>query len=304
MLQAGVHFGHKSRYWNPKMAPYIFGVRQDIHIINLEKTLPMYHHAVDVVAEIAAKRGKVLFVGTKYAAQQIIAEEATRCGMPYVNYRWLGGMLTNYKTIRQSIKRLKDLESMFERGALDGLTKKEALTLEREKDKLQKSLGGIKDMSGLPDVIVVIDVCEEKIAIEEANKLNIPVVAVVDTNAKLEKVDHIIPGNDDSARSIKLYIKGFADAILASREKLAAQDAIARAEAEKKQAAKKAKEDKAPAKRKVVTKKAAVKEAASDTAEKAAAPKKPAAKKTVTKKAVKKADEAPAAEKAADKDSE
>jgi small subunit ribosomal protein S2 len=224
MLEAGVHFGHQTRYWNPKMAPYIFGVRHRIHIINLEKTLPMYLDVINFVSSVAAKRGKVLFVGTKSAAQDIIREEAQRCGMPYVDHRWLGGMLTNYKTIRQSIKRLKELEQIFNEGKLEGLTKKEVLVMTREKDKLDRSLGGIKDMGGLPDVVFTVDVGHEKIAINEAKRLSIPVIGIVDTNYSPEGIDYVIPGNDDSLRAIALYTRGIADAIIAARAAIAAAE--------------------------------------------------------------------------------
>lgn len=217
MLQAGVHFGHKTRYWNPKMRNYIYGARDKIHIIDLEQTLPLFQNALKLLSHMTAKRGKVLFVGTKRAARDVIREEATRCGMPYVNHRWLGGMLTNYKTVRKSIKRLKELELMFEKNEFGLRTKKEILNLSREKDKLDRSLGGIKDMSGLPDVIFVIDVGNEDIAITEANKLGIPVIAVVDTNNSPDGVDHVIPGNDDSIRAIRLYTEAVANSILAGR---------------------------------------------------------------------------------------
>ena len=204
MLEAGVHFGHKSCSWNPKMENYIFGSRQKIHIINLEKTLPLFKDALEFIAKSSQKREKILFVGTKYAARDIIKEEAVRSGMYYVNHRWFGGMLTNYKTIRKSIKRLKELETVLEQDFfLKHKTKKEIIELEREKAKLNSALGGIKNMGGLPDVLFVIDVNEEKIAVNEANKLGIPVVAVVDTNASPEGIDYVIPGNDDAARSIR-----------------------------------------------------------------------------------------------------
>ncbi len=214
MLEAGVHFGHQTRFWNPKMAPYIFGERSKIHIINLEKTLPLYNEAMNYLGSLAAKGGTVLFVGTKRAAREVIGEEARRCGMPYVNHRWLGGMLTNYKTVRQSIRRLKELEAMAEDGSLDRLSKKEALMRRRELDKLERSLGGIKDMRGIPDALFVVDVGHEKIAVAEARKLGIPVVGVVDTNNSLEGIDYVIPGNDDAIRAIQLYVRGAADAIL------------------------------------------------------------------------------------------
>ncbi len=217
MLEAGVHFGHQTRYWHPKMAPYIFGERNKIHIINLEQTLPLMQEALNFVSSLAARRGTILFVGTKRAAQEAIAEQATRCGMPYVNRRWLGGMLTNYKTVKQSIKRLKELEAMKEEGVFDRMSKKEALRHQRELDKLNASLGGIKDMPGLPDALFVIDVGHEKIAVSEANKLGIPVVAVVDTNCSPDGVDYVIPGNDDAIRSIRLYTRLVADAVLEGR---------------------------------------------------------------------------------------
>ena len=214
MLEAGVHFGHQTRFWNPKMAPFIFGHRNKIHIINLETTLAKYNEAMAFVKKLTAQKGTVLFVGTKRQAREILAEEAQRCGMPYVDERWLGGMLTNFKTVKQSIKRLKDMEQMAEEGSFEKMSKKEGLMLQRELVKLQKSLGGIKDMGGLPDALFVIDVGYHKIAITEANKLGIPVVGVVDTNHNPEGVNYIIPGNDDSSRAIRLYARGVADAIL------------------------------------------------------------------------------------------
>ncbi len=214
MLEAGVHFGHQTRFWNPKMAPFIFGHRNKIHIINLEKTLAKYNEAMDFVKKMAAKKGTILFVSTKRQAREILAEEAQRAGMPYVDDRWLGGMLTNFKTVKQSIKRLKDLEQMKEDGSFERLTKKEALTMSREMDKLMKSIGGIKEMNGLPDAIFVIDVGYHKIAITEAGKLGIPVVGIVDTNHSPEGIGYIIPGNDDSSSAIRLYARGVADAIL------------------------------------------------------------------------------------------
>jgi len=217
MLEAGVHFGHQTRFWNPKMAPFIFGDRNKIHIINLEKTLPLYQDAVNFVGSMASNRGQILFVGTKRSAQDVIMEEAQRCGMPFVNHRWLGGMLTNWKTVKQSIKRLKDLENMSQDGTFARLSKKEALTLSREMEKLERSLGGIKDMPGVPDVMFVVDVGHEKIAILEAKKLGIPVVGIVDTNNSPEGIDYIIPGNDDAIRAIRLYTQGVADAIIAGR---------------------------------------------------------------------------------------
>lgn len=217
MLEAGVHFGHQTRFWNPRMAAYIFGQRNKIHIVNLEKTMVKYREATDYVRKLAANKGTVLFVSTKRQAREIIAEEAKRAGMPYVDERWLGGMLTNFKTVRQSIKRLKDLEAMVEDGSIERLSKKEALTTTREIDKLRKAIGGIKDMAGLPDAIFVIDVGYHKIAVTEAKKLGIPLVAVVDTNHSPESVDFVIPGNDDSSRAIRLYARGVADAVIEGR---------------------------------------------------------------------------------------
>ncbi len=217
MLEAGVHFGHQTRYWDPKMAPYIFGARGKIHIINLEKSLPMLVDAMNFIGKTASKRGNVIFVGTKRAASKSIAEEAQRCGMPYVSHRWLGGMLTNFRTIRQSIKRLRQIEKMEEDGSFARLVKKEVLQLTRERDKLEKSLGGIKDMKGLPDAMFVIDVGHEDIAVKEARKLGIPVIAVVDTNCSPNDIDYVIPGNDDAIRSIRLYTQLAADAILEGR---------------------------------------------------------------------------------------
>ena len=217
MLEAGVHFGHQTRFWNPKMANYIFGERNKIHIINLEKTLPLYGDAMNFIGSLAAKRGNILFVGTKRAAQEIVREEAERCSMPFVNHRWLGGMLTNFKTVKQSIKRLKELEAMQAEGGFEGLSKKEVLTLSREQEKLERSLGGIKDMNGLPDALFVIDVGHEKIAVNEAVKLGIPVIGVVDSNNDPDKVDFVIPGNDDAIRAITLYSQGVAKAIIEGR---------------------------------------------------------------------------------------
>ena len=214
MLEAGVHFGHQTRFWNPKMANYIFGHRNKIHIINLEKTLAKYNEAMAFVKKMAAQKGTVMFVGTKRQAREIVAEEAARCGMPCVDERWLGGMLTNFKTVKQSIKRLKDMEQMTQEGAFEKMSKKEALMMQRELVKLQKSIGGIKDMGGIPDALFVIDVGYHKIAVTEANKLGIPVIGVVDTNHSPEGVNYIIPGNDDSSRAIRLYARGVADAIL------------------------------------------------------------------------------------------
>ena len=217
MLEAGVHFGHQTRFWNPKMAPFIFGHRNKIHIVNLETTLAKYNEAIAFVKKMAGKKGSILFVGTKRQAREILAEEAQRCGMPFVDERWLGGMLTNFKTVKQSIKRLKDMEQMSVDGAFEKMPKKEALMLSRELVKLQKSLGGIKDMVGLPDAIFVIDVGYHKIAVTEANKLGIPVIGVVDTNHSPEGINYVIPGNDDSSRAIRLYARGVADAVLEGR---------------------------------------------------------------------------------------
>ena len=214
MLEAGVHFGHQTRYWNPKMAPYIFGERNKIHIINLEKSLPMFGDALAFVKNIVADGGTVLFVGTKRSARDAMREEAIRCGMPFVCQRWLGGTLTNFRTIRQSIKRLMRLEAQSADGTFEQLTKKEALGLRREMDKLEKSLGGIKEMGSLPDVMFLVDVEQEEIALKEAKKLGIPVVAIVDTNSSPEKVDFVVPGNDDAMRAIRLYAGGVADAVL------------------------------------------------------------------------------------------
>jgi small subunit ribosomal protein S2 len=217
MLEAGVHFGHQTRYWNPKMAPFIFGHRNKIHIVNLEKTLAMYQDALKFVRQLATNKGTILFVGTKRQAREIINEEARRCTAPYVDHRWLGGMLTNFKTVKLSIKRLKDLEAMVEDGSMEKLAKKEALRYQREMLKLERSLGGIKDMNGLPDAMFVIDVGYQKGAITEANKLGIPIIGVVDTNHSPEGIDYVIPGNDDSSRAIRLYARGIADAVLEGR---------------------------------------------------------------------------------------
>ncbi len=217
MLEAGVHFGHQTRYWDPKMAPYIFGARGKIHIINLEKTLPLLVDSMNFIGSIAAKRGSVIFVGTKRAASKSIAEEAARCGMPYVSHRWLGGMLTNFRTIRQSIKRLRQIEKMEEDGSFARLLKKEVLQLTREQDKLEKTLGGIKDMKSLPSAMFVVDVGHEDIAVKEARKLGIPIIGVVDTNCSPNDIDYVIPGNDDAIRSVRLYTQLAADAVLEGR---------------------------------------------------------------------------------------
>jgi small subunit ribosomal protein S2 len=307
MLEAGVHFGHQTRFWNPKMAPYIFGERNKIHIINLEKSLPLCNEACNYLGSIAAKKGKVLFVGTKRAASNSVKEAAESCGMPYVNHRWLGGMLTNFRTVRQSIRRLKELEEMEEKDTYDAKKKKEILNLQREQEKLSKTLGGIKDMGGLPTALFVIDVGYENIAIQEANKLGLPVVGVVDTNNSPSEIEYIIPGNDDSMRAIKLYVKLAADAInegkasitvAAGNEELielkddeAAEEVVA---PKKKVAVKKAAPKKAAAKKEETPEAAATAEEAPVAEEapaeekapaKQAAPKKAATKKAATKKA-------------------
>lgn len=212
MLQAGVHFGHQTRYWNPKMRSYIFGARNKIHIINLEHTVPAFNDALELVKQLASKKKKIMFVGTKRAAQKVIKEQAERVGQPFVSHRWLGGMLTNYKTIRASIRRYRDLEAQAKDGTFDQLTKKEALMRTRTMEKLERSIGGIKDMNGLPDVLFVIDVDHERIAIQEANKLGIPVIGVVDTNSNPDGIDYVIPGNDDAIRAVRLYVTAIADA--------------------------------------------------------------------------------------------
>ena len=214
MLEAGVHFGHQTRYWNPKMAPYIFGARSKIHIINLEKTVPLFNDAMNFISGLAQKRGTILFVGTKRSARDAIVEEATRCGMPHVSARWLGGMLTNFRTVKLSVARLKELEAGETDGTWAKLVKHEVLSLQREREKLEKSLGGIKNMNGLPDALFVVDIGHESIAIQEARKLGIPVVAVVDTNYNPELVDYAIPGNDDAIRAVQLYARAAADAVL------------------------------------------------------------------------------------------
>ena len=218
MLEAGVHFGHQTRYWNPKMASYLFGARNKIHIIDLEQTLPLFNDAMNYLGQMTANKGSILFVGTKKAARKAVAEEAKRCGMPYVNHRWLGGMLTNFKTIKKSINRLKELEAMKADGTLyQRFSKKEALGMERELEKLERSLGGIKDMRGTPDAIFVLDVGYEKNAIMEAKKLGIPVIGVVDSNNSPDNVDYVIPGNDDSIRAVTLYCQSAAAAVLEAK---------------------------------------------------------------------------------------
>jgi small subunit ribosomal protein S2 len=230
LLQAGAHFGHQTRFWNPKMDQYIFGARNKIHIINLEHTVPAFNDALSTVKRLAEKKNKVMFVGTKRAAGKVIEEHARRCGMPFVSHRWLGGMLTNFKTIRSSVKRLRELEDQERDGTFAKLTKKEALMRSRMKDKLERSIGGIKEMSGLPDVLFVVDVDHERIAVTEANKLGIPVIGIVDTNSNPDGVDYVIPGNDDAIRAIKLYVAAVADAVIAGKteagEMVAASDYV------------------------------------------------------------------------------
>lgn len=218
LLEAGVHFGHQTRYWSPKMKPYIFGSRNKIHIINLESTLPLYHEAMNYLGKVASNRGSILFVSTKRQASKLVREHAERCGTPYVNHRWLGGMLTNFKTVRKSVSRLKELDELRTTGGYQRLGKKEALRLERERLKLDRSLAGIRDMNSLPDALFVIDVDHEYIAVKEANKLGIPVVAVVDSNSSPDGIEYVIPGNDDAIRAIRLYLAGAADAIIEGRQ--------------------------------------------------------------------------------------
>ena len=262
MLQAGVHFGHQTRFWNPKMSQFIFGSRNKVHVINLENTVPAFNEALDVLRAEAAKGNQVLFVGTKRAANKIIKEQAERCGMPYVSHRWLGGMLTNYKTIRASIRRFRELEAQQNDGTFEKITKKEVLVRTRMKDKLENSIGGIKDMNGLPDILFVVDVDHERIAINEANKLGIRVVGIVDTNSDPDGVDHIIPGNDDSIRAIKLYAASVSDSILEGKSQAAnvtSKDEFVEVE---EKPAKEAKAKKAPAKKAAAAKEAPVAEEA------------------------------------------
>jgi len=298
MLEAGVHFGHQTRFWNPKMAAFIFGERNKIHIINLEQTMPMAKDALNFMGKVASNKGKVMFVGTKRAASEAVKTEAERCGMPFVNHRWLGGMLTNFRTVRASIKRLKELEEMSKNNAYEKISKKEILQLSREQEKLEKTLGGIKEMNGLPDVLYVIDVGYENIAIQEATKLGIPVVGIVDTNNSPDGIDYIIPGNDDSMRAIKLYTKMAADAILVGKESIAgeikAREDVAKAPSTI--AAQNPVEDEAVGAESVEAPVVAV-EAAVET-EAAVAPPKIAVKKAATKKAATKKVVEPAAEKA------
>ena len=316
MLQAGVHFGHQTRFWNPKMSQFIFGSRNKVHVINLENTVPAFNEALDVLRAEAAKGNQVLFVGTKRAASKIIKEQAERCGMPYVSHRWLGGMLTNYKTIRASIRRYRELETQQGDGTFDKITKKEVLMRTRMKDKLENSIGGIKDMNGLPDILFVVDVDHERIAINEANKLGIRVVGIVDTNSDPDGVDHIIPGNDDSIRAIKLYAASVADSILegkaqaatvSSKDEFIEVDAKSAAEAEPvaevaavpEAAVPEAAAPEAAAPEVVAEPVAEEKPAAKKAPAKKAAAKKPAAKKAPAKKAP--AKKAPAKKAAAKK---
>ncbi|MDH5232423.1 MAG: 30S ribosomal protein S2 [Gammaproteobacteria bacterium] len=279
MLEAGVHFGHQTRFWNPKMTSFIYGDRNKIHIINLEKTLPLFNDAMNFIGSLASKRGTVLFVGTKRAAQQVIQDEAVRCGMPFVNHRWLGGMLTNFKTVKQSIKRLKELEAMAQDGHFDRLGKKEVLMLNREMEKLERSLGGIKDMRAMPDALFVVDVGHEKIAVAEAKKLGIPVIGVVDTNNSPHDVDYVIPGNDDAIRAIQLYAATTADAIMEGRSTITTGDV----EDEFVEIDENAVAGKAEPKKKAAKKKTAAKKSAD--AEPAVTKKATAKKKTTAKKA-------------------
>ena len=223
MLEAGLHFGHQTRRWNPKMKPYIFGARNNIYIINLDKTLPLFNTAYDFVANVAAKGGNILFVGTKRQAQDIVREEAERCGMYFVNYRWLGGMLTNHQTIKKSVDRLKQLTIIKEDGTINRYKKKEALVMQKEAEKLERNIGGIKNMKGLPDAIFIIDPKRENIAVDEARRLGIPVIATVDTNCDPDGIDYLIPGNDDAIKSVRLITSRMADAVLGGRQKLGEQ---------------------------------------------------------------------------------
>lgn len=289
LLQAGAHFGHRTRFWNPKMEQFIFGSRNKIHIINLEKTLPMLKDAENQVGRLASNNAKILFVGTKRAAQDAIREHAQRCGMPYVDHRWLGGMLTNYKTVRQSIFRLKELKKMRDEGKFEGMIKKEALMLNRELEKLDRSLGGIEEMGGLPDALFVIDVGFESIAVEEARRLKIPVIGIVDTNNDPDGIDYVIPGNDDSMRAVDIYIRAMADAIVDAQQAKATGNAEEFVEVTEEKA-----EPKKAAPKKAVAKKAEAKseEPKAEKAEAKAEPKKAVAKKAAPKKAAPKKAEA------------
>ncbi len=298
MLEAGVHFGHQTRFWNPKMRNYIFGDRNKIHIINLEKTLPLYKDAVNFIGSLAANRGTILFVGTKRAAGKIIREEAERCEMPFVNHRWLGGMLTNFKTVKQSIRRLKELEAMMEKG-IEGRNKKEILTMTREMEKLDRSFGGIKNMRGIPDALFVVDVGHEDIAVKEAVKLGIPVIGVVDSNNSPDNIDYVIPGNDDAIRAVSLYVKGMADAVITGKESAPKptagnkDDFVETDDAGVVKAAKKKTAKKKAAKKKAVKKAESSEDAPAkaEVTEGEEAVKKVAKKKAAKKKAVKKADD-------------
>ncbi len=303
MLEAGVHFGHRSRFWHPKMEPFIYGTRNGVHIINLEKTLPQFNDVLNFASKTAAHGGSILFVGTKRAANNIIKEEAIRCGMPYVNHRWLGGMMTNYKTIKASIKRLKDLEFLAEENFAQ-FSKKEALVMTREMEKLERSLGGIKDLGGIPDVVFVIDIGHEKNAVREARALQIPIIGIVDTNHNPEGIDYIVAGNDDSIRAISYYVREIANAVLEAKASISP----AQKKTEKRPAAKAAPEKKPAAKteKRLAAKAAPEKKPAAKTEKKPAAKteKKPAAK-TEKKPAAKAAPEKkPAAKKTTAKDSE
>lgn len=313
MLEAGVHFGHQTRYWNPSMAPFLFGQRNKIHIINLEKSLPLYEDAMNFVSKMAARRGTILFVGTKRAAQPIIEAEATRCGMPYVNRRWLGGLLTNFKTVKGSINRLKEIETMQTDGSFERINKKEQLMLVRELDKLKSNLSGIKDMKGIPDAIFIIDVGYENIAVSEAVKLGIPVIGVVDSNNSPKGVDYVIPGNDDAIRSISLYAKGVADSILESKQSVAhlggdedSDDLVEIDEtgAPVEEEAPVAKVTKKTAKKKTVKKAEATEEAPAEEVDEKAAEKKVAKKKAKKKVAKKKAKKKVSKKTAAEADDE
>ena len=289
MLEAGVHFGHRSRFWHPKMEPYIYGTRNGVHIINLEKTLPQFNDVLNFASKTASQGGSILFVGTKRAASNIIKEEAIRCGMPYVNHRWLGGMMTNYKTIKASIKRLKDLEFLAEENFAQ-FTKKEALVMTREMEKLERSLGGIKDLGSIPDVVFVVDIGHEKNAVREARTLRLPIIGVVDSNHNPEGIDYVIAGNDDSIRAISYYARKIADAVLEAKASIvetkpaAKKPATEAAAEEKKPAVEPATEAAAEEKKPAAKKPAAKKPAAKKPAAKKPAAKKPAAKKPAAKK--------------------
>ena len=298
MLEAGVHFGHRSRFWHPKMEPYIYGTRNGVHIINLEKTLPQFNDVLNFASKTASQGGSILFVGTKRAASNIIKEEAIRCGMPYVNHRWLGGMMTNYKTIKASIKRLKDLEFLAEENFAQ-FTKKEALVMTREMEKLERSLGGIKDLGSIPDVVFVVDIGHEKNAVREARTLRLPIIGVVDSNHNPEGIDYVIAGNDDSIRAIGYYARKIADAILEAKASIVETKPVAKKTAPT--AKKEAAEEKKPVAKKVAVESAPETEAAAE--EKKPVAKKPAAKKPAAKKpaAKKPAAKKPAAKKPAAK---